>query len=265
VNRARITFVHDMRARTGRSSPEIAQAYMIVREVFGLQELWRDIEALDNRVAAQMQIEMLLEIGELIERAAAWLLYRRRLELGREIDRFGPSARGLVASLLELLPSPDRSLVAARIARLRAAGVPDGLATQLGGMPFAAAALDIADLADRSGQPLDRAARLYYAVGAQFALDEMRAAAHRLRAETPWQKQAVEATVDDLLGLQADLAERILSSDSADQADPLAAWSTAHEADLRPIEPLMRELRAATTPDLAMLVVAGRQLRHALG
>jgi len=31
------------------------------------------------------------------------------------------------------------------------------------------------------------------------------------------------------------------------------------------MEPLMRELRAATTPDLAMLVVATRQLRHALG
>jgi hypothetical protein len=28
---------------------------------------------------------------------------------------------------------------------------------------------------------------------------------------------------------------------------------------------LARELRAATTPDLAMLVVASRQLRHALG
>jgi glutamate dehydrogenase len=265
VNRARITFVHDMRARTGRSAPEIAQAYMIVREVFGLQELWSEIEALDNRVAAQMQIEMLLEIGELIERAAAWLLYRRRLELGREIGRFGPSTRSLAASLLELLPPPDQNLVTARSGRLRAAGVPEALATQLGGMPFTAAAFDVADLAARSKRPLDRAARVYYGVGAQFALDEMRAAARRLRAETPWQKQAVEATVDDLLGLQADLAERVLASDSADETDPLAAWSTAHEAEFRPIEPLMRELRAATTPDLAMLVVAGRQLRHALG
>jgi hypothetical protein len=32
-----------------------------------------------------------------------------------------------------------------------------------------------------------------------------------------------------------------------------------------PSKALATELRAATTPDLAMLVVAGRQLRHALG
>ena len=73
-------------------------------------------------------------------------------------------------------------------------------------MDFLAAALEIADLAEHSGQPLDRAARVYYGVGARFALDEMRAAARRLPAETPWQKQAVEATIDDFFALQADLA-----------------------------------------------------------
>ena len=104
------------------------------------------------------------------------------------------------------------------------------------------------------------------AVGAQFALDEMRIAARLLRAETPWQKQAVEATIDDLFALQTDLAARILASGSSTQPeDPIAAWSAAHAAALAPAEPLIRELRVTTTPDLAMLVVAGRQLRHALG
>jgi NAD-specific glutamate dehydrogenase len=94
----------------------------------------------------------------------------------------------------------------------------------------------------------------------------MRIAARRLRAETPWQKQAVEATIDDLFALQTDLAARILaSSSSAQPEDPIAAWSSAHAAALAPAEPLIRELRVAATPDLAMLVVASRQLRQALG
>jgi glutamate dehydrogenase len=265
VNRARITFVHDMRARSGGSAPEIARAYIIVREVFGLRALWDEIEGLDNKVAAQVQIDMLLEIGELIERAAIWLLYRKRLEINREIDRFGPSTRSLAASLTELLPIPNRNLVAERSRRLTGAGVPEELAARLAGTAFLSAAFDIADLTERSGRPFDRAARVYYGVGARLALDELRTTARRLRAETSWQKQAVEATIDDLLGLQADLAERILSSDSGEQPDPLAPWSAAHETDLRQLEPLVRELRAAAIPDLAMLVVAGRQLRHALG
>jgi NAD-specific glutamate dehydrogenase len=71
--------------------------------------------------------------------------------------------------------------------------------------------------------------------------------------------------VDDLFALQADLAARILASGCAASADPLVAWSAANAASLAPAEVLARELRAVTTPDLAMLVVAGRQLRHALG
>jgi glutamate dehydrogenase len=255
-----------MRARTGRSAAEVAQAYMIVREVFALRQLWTEIEALDNKVAAQVQIEMLLEIADLVERAAAWLLYRKHLTIGPEIGRFAPSVRSIAASLFDLLPPSDRNLVSERSLRFAEAGVPEALATRVGGTMFFAAALDIADLAERSGQELDRAARVYYAAGAQFALDEMRIAARRLRAETPWQKQAVEATIDDLFALQTDLAARILASSSSTQPeDPIAAWSAAHAAALAPAEPLLRELRVAAAPDLAMLVVATRQLRHALG
>jgi glutamate dehydrogenase len=266
VNRARLTFIHDMRARTGRSPAEVGQAYIIVREVFELRNLWTEIEALDNKVAARVQIEMLLDIADLVERAAGWLLYRKRLALGPEIGKLTPSARGIADSLLDLLPPIDRNLVSERSLSFAEAGVPEALATRIGGTMFLAAALEIADLAERSGQELDQAARVYYAVGAQFALDEMRIAARRLRAETPWQKQAVEATIDDLFALQTDLAARILASSSAAQPeDPIAAWSAAHAAALAPAEPLIRELRVTATPDLAMLVVAGRQLRHALG
>ncbi len=266
VNRARMTFIHDMRARTGRSPAEVVQAYIILREVFKLRNLWTEIEALDNKVAAQLQIEMLLEIADLVERAAAWLLYRKRLAIGPEIGKLTPSVRGVADSLFDLLPPSDRNLVSERSLRFAEAGAPEALATRIGGAMFLAAALDIADLAERSGQELYQAARVYYAVGAQFALDEMRIAARRLRTETPWQKQAVEATIDDLFALQTDLATRILASCSSTQSeDPIAAWSAAHAAALAPAEPLIRELRVTTTPDLAMLVVASRQLRHALG
>jgi glutamate dehydrogenase len=265
VNRAGITFVDEMRVRTGRTAPDAARAYTIVRDVFDLQLLWTEIEALDNKVVAAVQIDMLLEIISLIEHAAAWLLRTGRLDLSRETSRLAPSARALAASLSELLPKGDASFLAERAQRFRETGVPEALAKRIATLTFLACALDIGDLAERSAQPLDRAARIYYGVGAQFALDEMRAAARRLPAESPWQKLAVEAMIDDLFALQADLAARILASGCAAKPDPLVAWSAAHAASLAPAEALARELRAATTPDLAMLVVASRQLRHALG
>ncbi len=265
VNRAGLTFVSDMQARTGRSAPEIARAYLIVRDLFDLRRLWAEIEALDNQVAARVQTEMLLETALVVEHSAAWLLRHRRVDLAAESAPLAPGVRSLAGSLAELLPPRDNSLAAERSLRLTEAGVPAALAAQIGAMMFLAPALDIAELAEGAAQPLNRTARVYYGAGVRFALDEMRAAARRLPAETQWQKLAVEATVDDLLALQADIVRRILASEHASDPDPLAAWAAANATALAPAELPAREVRASTAPDLALLVVAVRQLRQALG
>ena len=93
VNRAGITFVSDMRARTGRPAPDIARAYLVVREIFELPRLWAEIEALDNQVPAALQSEMLLDIAGLVEHTAGWLLRGNRLDLRAEISPVGSRSR----------------------------------------------------------------------------------------------------------------------------------------------------------------------------
>ena len=133
-------------------------------------------------------------------------------------------------------------------------------------MIFLAPALDIAELAERAGQPLDRAARVYYQVGVRFALDEMRAAARRLPAETQWQKLAVEATIEDMLALQAEITARVLASEHARGCRPAGGLDRgAGRRAFAGADALARELRANAAADLALLVVAARQLRQALG
>ena len=266
VNRAGLTFIHDLRARTGREAPEIARSYRIVRDAFALPPLWAAIEALDNRVAAGVQSAMLLDIAGVVEHAAAWLLRANRLDLGRETARFAPAVRHLAEIIAELLPAGERALLDERTARLANAGVPLPLAARVGGVIFLTTSLEVGELAERTAQPIDRAARVFYGAGARFALDEMRDAARRLPAETPWQKAAVETLIDDFYALQTGFAEQALAAAGAEgAADPLAAWAASHAAQCAPAEAIAAELRATALPDLAMLVVAGRQLRQALG
>src|SRR5260370_37387197 len=103
-----------MRGRTARGPADAARAYRIVREGFDLPRLWADIEALDNRVAASVQLEMLLDIAGLVEHAAAWLLRGIRLALDPEIARFRPSIRQVAPLLPERLPAAERAAVDAR-------------------------------------------------------------------------------------------------------------------------------------------------------
>jgi glutamate dehydrogenase len=264
VNRAGLAFVHDLAARTGHGAADIARAYRIAREAFALPPLWDAIEALDNHVAASVQYGMLLDIATVIEHAALWLLRAGRVAIEAETARFRPLVEQLSSGIAELLPQDERALLDAQVAKLAAAGVPPPLAARAGGVIFLTTALEIGDLAERTGQPIGRAARIFYGVGDRFALDGLRDAARRLPADTAWQKAAVETLIDDFYALQADLAERVLKTANGAE-DLIAAWTATRAAQLAPAEAIAAELRAATTPDLAMLVVAGRQLRQALG
>jgi len=267
VNRAGLTFVHDLAARTGRGAAEIARAYRIVRDAFRLPPLWAAIETLDNHVAARVQHEMLIDIAGIVEHAALWLLRAGRLDV--ETAGFAPAVEHLAGALAELVPSDERALLNRRIARLADAGVPAPVAERVGGIVFLTTAFEIGDLAQRTARPaepqsIEQAARAFYGVGARFALDGLRDAARRLPAETSWQKEAVETLIDDFYALQADLAERVLKTADG-EADPIAAWTATRAAQLAPADAIAAELRAAAAPDLAMLVVASRRLRQVLG
>ncbi|HVC52486.1 MAG TPA: NAD-glutamate dehydrogenase [Stellaceae bacterium] len=268
VNRAGLSFVHDLAAQTGRSAPEVTRAYRIVRAVFGLPPLWAAIEALDGTVAASIQYEMLCDIAGIVEHAAAWLLRAAegasRLDLAADTAHFAPAVERLAAIVAGLLPPAERAEYDSRATRLAAAGVPQPLAGRVAAIVFLTTALEIADLAARTAQPIERTAQVFYTVGARFALDDLRAAGRRLPADTAWQKAALDTVIDDFYAIQADLAERALkAADGAE--DPVAAWAAARTAAFAPADALAAELHRLPAPDLAMLVVAARQLRQAVG
>ncbi|HYM59769.1 MAG TPA: hypothetical protein VEZ11_02625, partial [Thermoanaerobaculia bacterium] len=108
-------------------------------------------------------------------------------------------------------------------------------------------------------------AKVYFGLGARFGLDRLRAASGTIIAETPWQKQAVAAIVDDLFSYQSILASRVITEGNGKaDTDPVDAWLTARVRVVERVEQTMRDFRHAASVDLAMLSVATRQLRTLL-
>src|SRR3954454_8848246 len=77
VDRAGTTFMFRLREDTGATHADIARASLVAREVFDMRSLWADIEALDGKVAADKQLEMMLSVRRMVERATRWLLRTR--------------------------------------------------------------------------------------------------------------------------------------------------------------------------------------------
>ena len=261
INRVRPAFVWKMTDETGKTASDVARAFTIVRESFDLRTIWSDVEALDNAVAARMQIDTMAEVGQLVERAVQWLLRSNseRLDIAAYVAELKPGVALLWERLHEVLPAPVLSLVKARQGELEADGLPPLLAFRIASLGTMSAALDIVRLA-RGGRRVDEVASVYFGVGARFGLERLRTAGSQIIAETPWQKAAVAAVVDDLYNYQCTLASRVIS-ESNGARDPVVAWLAPRTRVVERIDQTMTDLRASQTVDLAMLTVASRQLR----
>jgi glutamate dehydrogenase len=261
INRIRPTFVWQMTEETGKPAADVARAFTIIRESFDLRSLWSEIEAQDNILPARVQIEMLTEVGRLLERAIGWLLISdyERLDTARYVAEFRPAIAAIADRLHDILPAALLGSLKARQGELEMDGVPERVAYRIASLGVMGAALDIVRLS-RTGRPVQDVAKVYFSVGARFGLERLRSAGASIAAETPWQKAAVAAAVDDLFNYQSIIASRVLG-ESNGAGEPLDGWLTARPRVVERIDQMMTDFRAAQTVDLAMLTVASRQLR----
>ncbi len=201
VNRVGLAFVHEVKEKTGLSSEDIARAYIISREIFGIPELWREIETLDNKVPAEVQSAMLMECGRLIDRETVWFLRESKhpIDIKFEIEGFSGGVKTLTETLENHLSEADQQSIARRVADYSGQGVPESLARRIAGLALLAPACDIVRIARGADQPVEQVARAYFGIGARFGFDWLRRAAGQLPTDTAWDKLAVTAVIDALL------------------------------------------------------------------
>jgi glutamate dehydrogenase len=257
INRIRPTFVWQMMEETGQSVADVARAFTIIRESFDLRSLWSEIETQDNVLPARVQIEMQIDVGRLLERAMTWLLISgyTTLDTARYVGEFRPAIAAISDKLNDILPAALLGSLKAHQGELEMDGVPEPVAYRIASLGVMGAALDIVRLS-RMGRPVEDVARVYFSVGSRFGLDRLRTAGAAISAETPWQKAAVAAVIDDLFNCQSTLASRVLT-----ESDSVDGWLSSRPREVERIDQMMTDFRVAQTVDLAMLTVASRQLR----
>ena len=258
LNRLRPTFVMQVAEDTGKPAGDVARAFAIIRESFDLRTIWAEIESLDNKLPAAVQTEMMISVGLLLERAILWLLRSgyEKLDIAAHVAEFRPRIATLSEKLDELLPDSLLAALRVREAELVEDGIPQSLAHRVASLDVMSAAMDIVRITRAGSGKVEDVARVYFGVGARFGLDRLRAAGAMIAADTPWQKAAVAAAVDDLFNYQSVLASRVIS-DGGSVDKFLATRGRAVDR----VDQLMNDLRTAPAVDLAMLTVATRQLR----
>ena len=254
LNRMGPSYVEDTQLRTGRDAEAVALAFLIVRDVFGLPAIWRDIEALDNLVPASAQTRLMHAISAIVEQAVRWcLLSGLALEPGACVARFRPGVLDLAGALDGILPERERVVNDVRLAVLTEAGVPADLAGRVVVLNTLSTAMDIVHIADSLGHDVVETGRVHLAVGVNLGLLLLRRQARLMPAATHWQRLAGDALVDDSYVQQREITRALVASGAG--VPVFGAGSELGE--------VMGDIGRTVPPDLAMLTVASGRIRKA--
>jgi glutamate dehydrogenase len=266
VNRAGMTFAFRLGEETGAAAPDIARAYSVAREVFDLRGLWGEIEALDNRIAAEVQLAMLLEGRKLVERATRWLVRNqpRPLDIAAAISYFAPGAAMLGEAVPRLLVGSDRSALERTAGEYVEAGVPPELATRVAGLGKMFSALDIVEVAGARRASIEDVAAVYYALGGHLQLHWLRDQITTLPRENRWQALARAALRDELYSAHSALAGEVLQSGPAglDPERRIAAWEERDPNGVERCRQVLVDIRMGGVSSLETLSVAIREVRN---
>ncbi len=268
VNTGGTSFLHRMREETGASLEEVVRAHTAARAIFSLGQVWDDVEALDNIVAADVQTRIRLHSRRLVERGTRWLLNNRPqpLELSETIDFFAERVAGVWTALPKLLQGSDQEWYQTILAELTDAGVPEQLAVRVSGFSSVFPALDIVAIADRIGKESLDVAEVYYDLGDRLRINQLLDRILELPRDDRWQSMARASIREDLFAAHAALTADVLSvgNGTSTPEQRFKAWEEANAAILGRARATLEEIHGSDGFDLANLSVAMRTMRTLL-
>ncbi|WP_431944342.1 NAD-glutamate dehydrogenase [Micromonospora marina] len=264
INRGGISFVFRVVEETAASAADVLRAYVVVREVFGLRDLWDAVEALDNKVSPELQTAVYLDTRRLLDRAVRWLVTNRRspIDVPAEISRLRDGVARLLPDLEHRFWGTEREAIAAHIESLVGRGLPRDLAEQATRLMYSFGLLDIVETAQGTGRDVSEVASVYFVLSDRFRVDALLSKISLLPREDRWQTLARMALRYDLYAALAALTAEVLGSTPEDvpPVERVQEWEQANATSIHRAHRAMGEFDESRA-DLAALSVLLRQIR----
>ncbi len=265
VNHCGTTFVFRAREETGADIAQVTRAYAVVREVFGLERIWSELEALDNQVPTEAQHVGYREIRRTIDRAVRWLVDVRFpiSDVAAEIARFKPTFDKLTAKVPDMLRGRERENFYAEIDRLIGHGLPRELAMLITNLLSCFLLLDVVEIAQTADADPAEIADLHFALSEQLSVDDILNAVTLLPREDRWSALARAAMRHDVYAALAAITSSVCrdTDPSMLATERMSAWAGKNPERLERARSTFSEALSRDPIDLATLSVALRVMR----
>jgi glutamate dehydrogenase len=261
INRMGATFMLRMQEDTGKGPAAIAKAYTAAREILDARELWAEIEALDSKVAEGTQVDAVMQVWSLLRHMTRWLLNRPggTLEIAANVERYQAGVSALRKALPEALTPTGRGDFACSQEKWEGLGLPAELSVRLARLSELRAALDMVEVAQQTGEPVEKVASVFYELGEALDLEWLRGQIEALPVEGHWHAQARGSLLDELNHQHRALAQQVLKLGGGKDVSPVQAWLQRDDATLQHTRGMLAEILTQNA-DYPIASVAVRRL-----
>jgi glutamate dehydrogenase len=260
INRGGPSFITRIADQTGARAANIAAAFAAVRDSYGMTALNNEIDALDNKIAGALQLELYGAVQDLLLDRVVWFL--RNVDFKEGLAAIVAHYRDGIAAVEDALEGALPQAAAlhrrGRQAELESHNVPQPLAARVASVPALVPAPDIVMVADRTGRDIASVAQTYFAAAAFFRLDAIVSAARGIVVSDYFDRLALDRALDSIGEAERRLTAAMAGNSAAGPA-AVEAWVAPRKADVERVRMSVNEI-ANSGLTLAKLTVAASLL-----
>ncbi|WP_088328488.1 NAD-glutamate dehydrogenase [Lacimicrobium sp. SS2-24] len=264
LNDMGLNFAFRLQEETGASISEVVNAYSVVKGIFGMERLWRDIEKLEDKISSELVLSMLDDMRRTLRRASRWYLRHgnKSLAIDEAVESYRDTFADLSKNLQHYLVEEEYQELESKALKLTKGGVPDDIAYQVGSLSNLFSCLDLAQIARNENKPVSLVASLYYRLGNKLQLHWFLDQINRQSVSNHWQALARASYREELDWQQRAITSVLLKfePDNKDAQAILDNWMEAHKVLLERWYHMMSEFKTSTTHEFAKFSVALREL-----
>ncbi len=265
INDMGFNFVSRMNEETGASVAEIVLCYSMANEIFEMSDTWSQIAALDNKIPAIVQTEMLYQLRRTIRRTTRWFLRHRNkaLNIEQTIAFFSPAFKDLTKNLMSYMVPVEADKLAAEAKSLQEEGVPRALAERVAQLSTLFSVMDLAQVAESSEHSVEQVSNTYFKLGSKMGLHWFLDQITNQPVTNHWQALARSSYREELDWQQRSLAAVVVMSTQGQDIDvdtSIENWMKQHEVLLERWMHMLAEFKTSQTHEFAKFSVALREL-----
>ncbi len=258
VNRLGLIHPFELAEEEGCTLADVAEAFVIVEQVYDVPMLWKAIETGDMAEATrillfeQVAVEMRAHMADILRNSV------EERSNDKAIAAYRPAVEMLAKSLDTILPAETRRQTRAFEERLLNAGAPRKITDRLVQLAELDGAIGVAALSARAGVDVLVTTRAFTALGEALGLDWAQGTAMQLAPRDPWERLLAAGLARDFQAMRLDFLAR---HGGKKPIDAVEKWEAANAPRVAAFRAMIDRARMTALPSTAMLAQIAGQAR----